>query len=92
MFQFFVVIGILYSYTFGAFMAYIPFCMVCAVWVVLHLLGTLCIPESPYYLMEKNNYERAAASLQTLRDSANTTEELAAIKVKSILYKLNEPR
>ncbi|VVC44856.1 Sugar transporter, conserved site,Major facilitator superfamily domain,Major facilitator, sugar [Cinara cedri] len=79
-FQFLIVAGILFSYTFGAFLKYVPFCLLCAVWVLLHLLGALCIPESPYYLMGKNHPERAAASLQTLRGSSDTTEELAAIK------------
>lgn len=81
MFQILIVFGILYSYLLGALVKYVPFCLLCAVWVLLHLIGTLCIPESPYYLIIKNHPERAAASLQTLRGSSDTTEELATIKV-----------
>ncbi|XP_060834889.1 facilitated trehalose transporter Tret1-2 homolog isoform X2 [Rhopalosiphum padi] len=79
-FQLFIVIGILYSYTSGAFMNYVPFCIACAFWVILHFIGVLCIPESPYHLMNINDPDRAAASLQILRDSSDTTEELASIK------------
>lgn len=80
-FQLFIVTGILYSYTFGAVVKYVPFCLLCSVWALLHLLGALCIPESPYYLMMKNRPERAAAALQTLRGSSDTAGELADIKV-----------
>ncbi|XP_026822745.1 sugar transporter ERD6-like 8 isoform X2 [Rhopalosiphum maidis] len=79
-FQLFIVIGILYSYTSGAFMNYMPFCIACAFWVILHFIGVLYIPESPYHLMNINDPDRAAASLQILRDSSDTTEELASIK------------
>lgn len=74
--------GILFSYTFGAFTKYVPFCLMCAVWALLHLVGALCIPESPYFLTGKDSHDRAAASLNTLRDHADTAEELAAIKVR----------
>lgn len=82
MFQFFIVIGILYSYTFGVFTTYVTFGLFSAIWSVLHFFGILCIPESPYFLMSNNEPDRAAASLQALRDSKNTTEELSAIKVR----------
>jgi hypothetical protein len=62
-------------------MNYVPFCIACAFWVILHFIGVLCIPESPYHLMNINDPDRAAASLQILRDSSDTTEELASIKV-----------
>lgn len=81
-FQFLIVTGILYSYTIGAFMTYVPFCLLCGLWVLLHLAGALCIPESPYYLISKNDPDRAAASLKTLRDSSDTTDELNTIKVR----------
>ncbi|KAL4143709.1 hypothetical protein QTP88_006006 [Uroleucon formosanum] len=80
-FQLFIVIGILYSYTSGAFMKYVPFCVACAFWVILHFIGVLCIPESPYHLMNINDPDQAAVALQILRDSSDTTEELASIKL-----------
>lgn len=80
-FQLFIVIGILYSYTSGAFMNYVPFCIACGFWVILHFFGVLAIPESPYHLMNINDPNGAAVSLQILRDSSDTTEELASIKV-----------
>ncbi|XP_027851745.2 facilitated trehalose transporter Tret1-2 homolog [Aphis gossypii] len=79
-FQLFIVIGILYSYTSGAFMNYVPFCIACGFWVILHFVGALTIPESPYHLMNINDPNGAAVSLQILRDSSDTTEELASIK------------
>lgn len=80
-FQFLIVTGILYSYTFGAIASYVSFCLACAVWVVLHLLGTVFIPESPYHLMGKGQVDRAAASLRALRDTTDVTAELADIQV-----------
>lgn len=62
-------------------MMYELFCTMCAIWVVLHILGILCIPESPYYLMSNNDSDGATASLEILRDYSDTTKELAAIKV-----------
>lgn len=82
MFQFFIVIGILYSYTFGVFTTYVSFGLFSAIWSLLHFFGILCIPESPYFLMSNNEPDRAAASLQALRDSKNITEELSTIKVR----------
>ncbi|XP_015379721.1 PREDICTED: facilitated trehalose transporter Tret1-2 homolog isoform X1 [Diuraphis noxia] len=80
-FQLFIVVGILYSYISGAFMKYLPFCIACAFWVILHFIGVLCIPESPYHLMNINDHVGAAASLQILRDLSDTTEELKSIKI-----------
>lgn len=65
-------------------MMYELFCVMCSIWVILHILGVLCIPESPYHLMGKNDSDGAAASLEILRDNSDTTKELASIKVSQI--------
>lgn len=82
MFQVFVVSGILYSYVFGSILQYIEFNAVCGMWCVIHLIGVCFVPESPYYLMSKNEDNKANASLKKLRGGAevDVTQELNVIK------------
>jgi len=82
-FQVFVVAGILYAYAFGSFVRYVPFNVLCGVWPVIHVIGVIAIPESPYFLLSKNRDCEAKASRARLRDesAADTAKELCALKV-----------
>ncbi|XP_050436235.1 facilitated trehalose transporter Tret1-like isoform X3 [Adelges cooleyi] len=81
LFQVLVVIGILFAYTFGAILSYVPFCLVCGVWSLIHMAGVLLIPESPYYYLFNNKEEKAIRSLKKLRSfNADNTQELDLIK------------
>lgn len=51
-------------------------------WTIIHVIGAFFIVESPYYLLKKNEDEKAAGVLKILRSNGtDTAKELAAIKV-----------
>ncbi|XP_050535057.1 facilitated trehalose transporter Tret1-like [Daktulosphaira vitifoliae] len=80
-FQVLVVIGILYAYIFGAIVSYVSFGILCGIWSLIHLIGVLLIPESPYYYLSKNLEEKARKSLKNLRGaSVDIEHELEIIK------------
>lgn len=68
LYQLFVVSGILYSYVLGNFLSYIQLNLACGVWMVLHILGTLYIPESPYFLIQEDKKLFAEEALARIRD------------------------
>ncbi|VVC44858.1 Major facilitator superfamily domain,Sugar/inositol transporter,Major facilitator [Cinara cedri] len=65
--QLFVVAGILYSYSLGNIMTYTQFNLACGVWMALHMLGVLYIPESPYFLIREDKKVCAEEALARLR-------------------------
>lgn len=61
--------------------------MLCGMWTIIHAIGALLIPESPYFLLSKNRDDEANISMNLLRDDENDdiTQELFNLKVVYIL-------
>lgn len=59
--------GILYSYSLGNIMTYTQFNVACGVWMAVHILGVLYIPESPYFLIQEDKKVCAEEALARLR-------------------------
>ncbi|XP_050435727.1 facilitated trehalose transporter Tret1-2 homolog [Adelges cooleyi] len=79
-FEVLVVVGVLYAYIAGAYFNYLTLCILCAMWSLIHLVGVLLIPESPYYYLNNHMEEKAVRSLKKLRRSnADTAQELDEI-------------
>ncbi|XP_050435943.1 facilitated trehalose transporter Tret1-like isoform X2 [Adelges cooleyi] len=75
------VFGVLYVYIVGAYFNYMTFCALCGIWSLIHLIGVLFIPESPYYYLSNDMEEKASLSLKKLRrENADTARELDEIK------------
>lgn len=72
--SFFICSGILFAYVVGPFLNVQMFSLVCAVPPCVFLvLFTLFIPESPYYLVAKDDKEAAEASLKKLRSKSGSS-------------------
>lgn len=81
--QLFIVSGILYSYMFGNILTYTQLNMVCGVWMVVHLMAMLYVPESPYFLIWDDKKVSAEEALARLRDPGHDCKsELEEIQVK----------
>ncbi|XP_060854797.1 facilitated trehalose transporter Tret1-2 homolog [Rhopalosiphum padi] len=81
LYQLFVVSGILYSYVLGNFLNYTQLNLACGVWMILHILGVLYIPESPYFLIQEDKKVGAEEALARLRDADHDCKtELAEIQ------------
>lgn len=82
-FTLFITGGILLSYVIGPFISIMYFNIVCAVFPILFfVLFLVFIPESPFYLVSKNQLVAAEASLKKLRNKPNKAleDELDQIK------------
>lgn len=76
-FQLMVTVGVLYAYSFGAFMTPLHYTIICASELFLFALTFAFQPESPLYYLKSSQYEKARMSLQKLRGSHyNVDEEL----------------
>lgn len=79
----FVVSGILYSYVLGNFLNYNQLNLACGLWMAIHILGVLYIPESPYFLIQENRRVDAEEAMARLRDSSHDCKsELDEIQVR----------
>ncbi|XP_050435947.1 facilitated trehalose transporter Tret1-like [Adelges cooleyi] len=80
-FEVLAVFGVLYVYIVGAYFNYMTFCALCGVWSLIHLIGVLLIPESPYYYLSNHMEGKARMSLKKLRGGiVDTSRELDEIK------------
>lgn len=83
LYHLFVVAGILYSYVLGNCLTYTQLNLACGVWMVLHILGALYIPESPYFLIREEKKVSAEETLARLRDPDHDCKsELEEIQVR----------
>lgn len=74
-FNCFLVLGLFMSYILGAYLSIMIFDIICAVVpVVFFGVFLVFIPESPAYLISKNNHERAFENLKMLR--VESTKEI----------------
>jgi len=86
LYQLFVVSGILYSYVLGNFLNYNQLNLACGVWMAVHILGVLYIPESPYFLIQENKRVGAEEAMARLRDpSHDCKSELDEIQVRPVI-------
>ncbi|XP_044732862.1 facilitated trehalose transporter Tret1-2 homolog [Chrysoperla carnea] len=76
----FVNIGIVVIYFIGTFLSFQMNTIVCGIFPVVTFLLLFYIPESPYYLIYKNDYVNAEKSLKFLRGRSNVTSELKQMK------------
>lgn len=83
LYQLFIVSGILYSYVLGNFLSYSQLNLACGVWMIIHVLAVLYIPESPYFLIREDKMVRAEEALARLRDPGHDCKsELNEIQVR----------
>lgn len=73
-------VGILLIYAIGPYVPVYTSSIVGASFLVIQLVTFPFMPESPYYLLCKNKYEKAKKSLARLRVVSNIDKELAEIK------------
>lgn len=79
----FITLGILFSYTAGAFLPWRYSCYVCATPSVLTAFVVFAVPESPYWLMLKGRRNEAVVALKWLRGPAyDIMEDLENIDLK----------
>lgn len=55
--------------------------LVSSILILIHAIGVLFIPESPYFLIRKEKNDEATNSLMKLRGSTDVSEEFTVIKV-----------
>ncbi|KAH8402149.1 hypothetical protein KR009_010156 [Drosophila setifemur] len=67
-FQLLIVIGILYAFFVGAFLRAFWLTAVSALWPIIFFLIFLCMPESPVYLAQMGQTEKAEKVLKNVRD------------------------
>ncbi|XP_050695630.1 facilitated trehalose transporter Tret1-like isoform X2 [Eriocheir sinensis] len=96
----FISLGILFSYTAGAFLPWRYSCYVCAAPPVLTAFVVFAVPESPYWLMLKGRKNEALVALKWLRgpdydimeDLENIDLKLKAVGTKIQYRELLRPR
>lgn len=72
--------GILIEYSIGPFVGFRTLAWISLAFPVSFFLTFIWMPESPYYLLKKNNDESAQKSLRWLRKTDQVTDELAMMK------------
>lgn len=84
-------IGILISFTIGAYLSWNELALVVAFAPVLHFFVIFFIPETPSFLMLKGRDQEAEAALQWLRGpEADISQELATIKTNILNNRRHE--
>lgn len=69
----------------GNFLTYTQLNVACGIWMVVHLMAMLYVPESPYFLIRDDKKARAEEALARLRDSDHDCKsELEEIQVKRV--------
>lgn len=80
--SFFVCSGILFAYIVGPYLTVRTFSLVCAIPPCVFLaLFSLFVPESPYYLVAKNDKAAAEASLKKLRAKSDASIQKELIEI-----------
>ncbi|KAI4461063.1 sugar transporter-like [Holotrichia oblita] len=73
----FIVSGQLFCFAVGPYISIRMFSITCMIFPLLFLIVcTLCVPESPCYLLMTNKHKEAEVALKKLRRNANVTQEL----------------
>ena len=98
--SFFITLGVLLSYTAGAFLPWRYSCYVCAAPALLGAVIMIAMPASPYWLMLKNRRSDAETALRWLRgphydineDLENVATKLKAVGTKTEYRELLRPR
>ncbi|XP_050435946.1 facilitated trehalose transporter Tret1-like isoform X4 [Adelges cooleyi] len=67
MYQLFIVSGIFYSYVLGNVLTYSQLNFACAMWMFVHIIAVVYMPESPYYFIRAGKTEKASDQLARLR-------------------------
>lgn len=83
-------VGTACSYVLGMHVNYLIFNVVGLAWCGLHAVGMFFVPESPYFLLRKGEYDLAAKSMKTLRGTEDNAMELTEIKVEIKLIKIGQ--
>lgn len=69
LFQVFVELGVLVAYILGSFIDLFIFNMICASFLIVYTIIFMFLPESPVFLMRKNEMREAEKSIRVLRGS-----------------------
>ncbi|XP_066598763.1 facilitated trehalose transporter Tret1-like isoform X2 [Prorops nasuta] len=73
--------GMLFAFSVGPWVSRQTLCVIAVIPPLIFLLTFLWMPETPYYLIMKNNEDKAEKSLIWLRQNSNVTEELDEIRI-----------
>lgn len=84
--QLFIVVGLLFDYCIGPYVPYMWLNTATAVLPVIFFGLFFFMPESPYYLLGKNDIEEAKKSLKWLRGKSGEgiTQELKIMQVNHV--------
>lgn len=86
----FLAFGVFYAYLFGLIVNvnYVWYYVLCGVWTVVHAIGVLLIPDTPYYLLSKDMDDEAIRSMNLLHGDGSdaVAHEFLNLKVVFILY------
>lgn len=74
-FPFFLALGIVFAYAFGAIFQYVTYNVCCCLVIFPFLLSIYFLPESPMWLIHHDRSNQARQSLQTLRGFEYDVEE-----------------
>lgn len=64
-------LGSLFIFTIGPFLAYTPLNWICFSVPVIFLFSCLWIPESPYFYLKINEFDKAAEEMMKLKSIKN---------------------
>ncbi|XP_050300523.1 facilitated trehalose transporter Tret1-like isoform X1 [Anthonomus grandis grandis] len=78
----FINLGTLLSYCIGPYTSIRDFNLILFAIVLTGMIGTLIyVPESPYFLVQKGEFEKARQSLEVLRGTSNVEDEIGELKM-----------
>lgn len=79
-FQLMVTVGVLYSYTFGAFLTPMNYTIICSLVPLIFITLFGFQPETPLYYLKVNKFEKAKLALVQLRGTQEVDRELNEIE------------
>lgn len=79
-------LGFLYVYSIGPFVSYLWLCVLCGILTVVFFMTFIFMPESPYYLVLKDDLKGATNALTRLRGqtTAGVKKELNILQVRPV--------
>lgn len=72
-------VGILIVLVLGAYLPIVTYCSILAFVPIIQLIFTFYIPETPYFHVIKNDYNKAEKTLKFLRNKCSVQDELKCL-------------